>query len=431
MKNNQANKWLDFAWEDLRVIDDLIEEEAYGLACFHAQQAIEKTLKAYLVRKEGKVNKLHSLAELLNLCSNLDNSFKDFENYALTIDRYYIPVRYPDALPGSLPEGMPSKEDAEEALKMAEEIFEFVKNEINRNKIIKQNNGRSASYQENISNPALEFIDIERYFQKEVDQREVRYDRHNFEIYKYLKDLFTKEETQELTSLNEEYQTRIKKLPPAIIKREFERLTIDLSWKSSQIEGNTYSLLDTEALIKDYKEAEGHSKEEALMILNHKAALDYIWQKDNYFQKINLRKIEDIHSLAVKGLGIDRGLRKRMVGIVGTKYRPLDNIHQIKEAMEKTAKIINKTKDPFTKALIAVLMISYIQPFEDGNKRTARLLSNAILLAYDICPLSFRSINPAEFKKALILFYEQNNLRYFKEIFIDQFRFAVQNYFQV
>lgn len=133
MKDDQANKWLDFAWEDLRIIDDLIEEEAYGLACFHAQQAIEKTLKAYLMQKEGRIDKLHSLAELLDLCFKIDDSFKDFEDYALTIDRYYIPVRYPDALPGSLPEGMPNKEDAEEALKMAEEIFEFVKNKVNIN----------------------------------------------------------------------------------------------------------------------------------------------------------------------------------------------------------------------------------------------------------------------------------------------------------
>jgi Fic family protein len=74
-------------------------------------------------------------------------------------------------------------------------------------------------------------------------------------------------------------------------------------------------------------------------------------------------------------------------------------------------------------------MISYIQPFEDGNKRTARLIANAILLARDYPPLSFRSIDEAEYKKALILFYEQNNLRYFKELFTEQFTFVTENYF--
>jgi Fic family protein len=74
-------------------------------------------------------------------------------------------------------------------------------------------------------------------------------------------------------------------------------------------------------------------------------------------------------------------------------------------------------------------MISYLQPFEDGNKRTSRILSNAILLANNFCPLSYRSINEADYKKGIIIFYEQNNLRYFKELFVEQFKFAVDNYF--
>jgi Fic family protein len=74
-------------------------------------------------------------------------------------------------------------------------------------------------------------------------------------------------------------------------------------------------------------------------------------------------------------------------------------------------------------------MIAYIQPFEDGNKRTSRMVSNAILLAFGICPLSYRSIDEAEYKKAVILFYELNNISYFKQLFIEQFRFAVNNYF--
>jgi Fic family protein len=76
-------------------------------------------------------------------------------------------------------------------------------------------------------------------------------------------------------------------------------------------------------------------------------------------------------------------------------------------------------------------MIAYIQPFKDGNKRTSRLLGNAILMAHDICPLSYRSVDEAEYKKAVILFYEQNNISYFKKLFIEQFEFAVQNYFRV
>ena len=76
-----------------------------------------------------------------------------------------------------------------------------------------------------------------------------------------------------------------------------------------------------------------------------------------------------------------------------------------------------------------MLLIAYIQPFVDGNKRTARLLGNALLMANNACPLSFRSVDEAEYKKDLIVFYEQNSLRAFKELFIEQFKFAVENYF--
>ena len=84
---------------------------------------------------------------------------------------------------------------------------------------------------------------------------------------------------------------------------------------------------------------------------------------------------------------------------------------------------------PLEKALAAVLLISYIQPFEDGNKRTARTVGNALLLAADYCPLSYRSADEIEYKKGMILFYEQNDWSYFKTIFTDQFRQGIEKYF--
>ena len=131
----------------------------------------------------------------------------------------------------------------------------------------------------------------------------------------------------------------------------------------------------------------------------------------------------------VNELDVTTGIRNGMVGIVGTNYKPLDNSYQIKEALKNLIEIINKTGNPIEKALIAVLMIAYIQPFEDGNKRTSRILSNAILLANDYCPLSYRSVDEIEYKKAVILFYEQNNATYFKQLFLEQFKQAVNKYF--
>ena len=212
-------------------------------------------------------------------------------------------------------------------------------------------------------------------------------------------------------------------------RKEMERLGVDLSWKSSQIEGNTYNLLETERLLLEKEEAKGKTKEEAIMLLNHKEALDFILDNPDYLQYLSIRKIEDIHSILIKELGVERHIRSRRVGITGTNYRPLDNEYQIREAMEDTCQLINNKQSIFDKAFLALVLLSYIQPFADGNKRTARITSNAILIANGYCPLSFRSVDSIDYKKAMLVFYEQNNIYPFKKIFIEQFEFAVNTYF--
>ncbi|MEA3392914.1 MAG: Fic family protein, partial [Candidatus Marinimicrobia bacterium] len=134
-------------------------------------------------------------------------------------------------------------------------------------------------------------------------------------------------------------------------------------------------------------------------------------------------------SILVKDLGIEQNIRKRRVGISGTNYKPLDNEYQIKEALNDMCKLINNRDCVFEKALLALVLLSYIQAFGDGNKRTVRIISNAILISNAYCPLSFRTINAIEYKKAMLIFYEQNNLSAFKDIFINQFEFAVRTYF--
>lgn len=126
---------------------------------------------------------------------------------------------------------------------------------------------------------------------------------------------------------------------------------------------------------------------------------------------------------------MDNGVRHRRVGITGTNYRPLDNELQISEAMRDTCTLINNRSNVFEKALLALILLSYIQPFMDGNKRTARITSNALLIANGYCPLSFRTVDSMDYKKAMLIFYEQNNLHAFKQIFIEQYEFAVKEYF--
>lgn len=309
---------------------------------------------------------------------------------------------------------------------VARDIYKLLEN----NLILKNGQGRNVKYQEAAKNEFLKYVDIDEYFKNGPDERKIAFECFNFNVFKSLKDIFDEGELEELEKLNTDYQKRIKNLPPTILKKEFERLTIELSWKSSQIEGNTYSLLDTEILIKEHKEADGHKKEEATMILNHKKAMDYILDKKSDFKKLTIRKIENVHNLIVEGLGVSKGLRKKPVGVTGTKYRPLDNEFQVREALEESVGVINNLNNPLSKAFAAILLISYIQPFEDGNKRAARLLGDAALLAFNACPLSFRSVKESDYKKAMIIFYEQNNIRFFKELFIEQFHFAVENYFR-
>lgn len=97
--------------------------------------------------------------------------------------------------------------------------------------------------------------------------------------------------------------------------------------------------------------------------------------------------------------------------------------------MRDTCDLINSKDNIFEKALLSLVLLSYIQTFSDGNKRTARITSNAILIANGYCPLSFRSVDSIDYKKAMLVFYEQNNIYAFKQIFIDQFEFAVKEYF--
>lgn len=107
----------------------------------------------------------------------------------------------------------------------------------------------------------------------------------------------------------------------------------------------------------------------------------------------------------------------------------MENAYQIVEAVKVMCEVINSKTDVFEKSLLALVLLSYIQPFMDGNKRTARIVSNSILINSDYCPISFRTIDSIEYKKAMLIFYEQNNISSFKEIFINQFEFAVNTYF--
>ncbi len=288
--------------------------------------------------------------------------------------------------------------------------------------------GRSVKYRISELGRIFSHIDVKNYVSIEPDKR-FGLRNYNFKLLKNLPvDIFEEDEKKGLEASTENYNKRIKNLPLAIQKKELERLVIELSWKSSKIEGNTYTLLDTERLILDNKEATGRSREETQMILNHKEAFDYVRQYSSQFQTMTRKNLEELHSVLVKNLNVGRGLRTRPVGITGSVYRPLDNVYQITEAVDELIKQIKKNRNPYAKALIALLGISYIQPFEDGNKRTARLMANALLISNSLSPLSYRSVDEEEYRSSMLVFYELNSLIQIKKIFIEQYEFAAENY---
>lgn len=274
-------------------------------------------------------------------------------------------------------------------------------------------------------------LPVDDYFRQEVDQRRI-HERYNFSLIRDVLPkvrLFTAEEAAQLAIAQRTFTVNLAGLTENERRKEMERLGVDLSWKSSQIEGNTYTLLETERLLREKKTASGKSKEEAIMLLNHKDALDFILDAPDYMKEVSVHRIEDLHTILTKELSIDRNIRCRRVGITGTNYQPLDNEFQILEAMEDACRLVNSLTDVFAKALLTLVLLSYIQAFADGNKRTARITANALLIAHGYCPLSFRTVDSMDYKKAMLIFYEQNNISAFKRIFIDQFLFAVRTYF--
>ena len=310
-------------------------------------------------------------------------------------------------------------------------IKRYLQDLIQEELVIPTGKNKARRYSISLLYDVLRRIDIDDYFSKEIDDRVIQ-NRYNQNLIKeslHKVALFTHQEIEILNNQLQLFKSNTSKLTLAEYSSEMERLAIDLSWKSSQIEGNTYTLLETELLLKEKQTASGRTKDEATMLINHKEALDFILLQPNYINPLSVSRIEDIHNLLVKDLNISRNIRNGRVGISGTNYKPLDNSFQIREALEDMCQLINSKGNVFEKALLALVLISYIQPFSDGNKRTARIISNAILIDNQYCPISFRTVESIEYKKAILVFYEQSNINPFKRVFMNQFEFAVNTYF--
>ena len=214
-------------------------------------------------------------------------------------------------------------------------------------------------------------------------------------------------------------------------RRILERLLVDLSWASSRMEGNTYDILETERLIRLGEEASGKDRKEAVMILNHKEAIQHV--VDN-LAEISMRRsvIFDIHALLADGLLVDPAmvgrLRRLSVGISYSSYQPIDDPVTVEEEfgilIEKAAAIA----DPFEQSFFLLVHIPYLQAFADINKRTSRIASNIPLLNHDLAPMSFLTMDDTAYIDGLFGVYELNNVSLLREVYIDSYLASAESY---
>ncbi len=288
--------------------------------------------------------------------------------------------------------------------------------------------GRSVKYTLAKKGLLLRPFNVSEYLGKAPDDR-LKTPHFRFDILDapYV-ELFSQSELARLEAATKKFRANATKSDEATHRKELMRFIIEFSWKTSQIEGNTYDLISTERLLLYGEKSPSNTEFEAQMILNQKEALEFILENIELWEKPTLSSLETLHAFVGNKLGITKNLRKTVVGITGTNYRPLENEFQIRDALELLFKNIAAANNVYEKALMGVLGLSYVQPFVDGNKRTSRLFANAILLAGNCAPISYRSVDDKAYKETCLVFYEQNSVEPFKKLFIEQYVFAANNY---
>jgi Fic/DOC family len=249
----------------------------------------------------------------------------------------------------------------------------------------------------------------------------IGYDR-NF-LYRYRPNVSSYLTLPEKKRLGEISRTTIGSDQPAgtYAQRILGRLLIDLSWNSSRLEGNTYSLLDTQRLIEVGEEAEGKAAIETQMILNHKAAIEFLVQ---YAEEIgfNRHTILNLHALLAENLLPDPAaagsLRAIPVSIGQSVYHPLEVPQIIEECFDRVLTTAAAIDDPFEQGFFAMVHLPYLQPFEDVNKRVSRLAANIPLIKRNLAPLSFVDVPDGTYTRGTLGIYELNRIELLRDVFL-------------
>jgi len=204
-------------------------------------------------------------------------------------------------------------------------------------------------------------------------------------------------------------------------KEILQRLLIDLSWNSSRLEGNTYSLLDTQRLISQGELAGNRSAAEAQMILNHKDAIEFIVRSADE-TGFNRYTLTNLHALLSNNLLADPAASGRMrtfgVGITNSVYIPLSIPQQIEELFDLMLTKANEIENPFEQAFFIMVHLPYLQPFDDVNKRVSRLAANIPLNKNNLAPLAFVDVPNDLYIQGMLGVYELNRIDLLKDVFM-------------
>ena len=210
-----------------------------------------------------------------------------------------------------------------------------------------------------------------------------------------------------------------------------QRLLIDLSYNSSRLEGNTYSRLDTQKLVEEGITAQGKVHEETVMIMNHKEAILFLVENAQDIE-LNSLTIRNLHHLLSQDLLANPGacgnIRSIEVNIGQSTYKPLNNPHLLKELFELILLKARKIEDPFEQSFFLLVHLSYLQAFEDVNKRTSRLSCNIPFIKGNLCPLSFTDVSRDDYTAALLAMYEKNNVEPMLELYTRAYMRSCEQY---
>ena len=317
----------------------------------------------------------------------------------------------------------------------------------NDNKIIVDGSGRSRSYRVALKGNAPVVDRYPRYIPLSTDSRDildyvdqplearkpVGYDIGFLEAYQPNKTFYLAEPLRrQLYKMGDTQQTT---LPVGTYGRAIlSRLLIDLSWASSNLEGNTYSRLDTRELIEQGNAATGKAMIETQMILNHKAAIELLVENiDNVgFNRFTLLNLHSLLSENLLPNPSDEGrVRQHIVEIGKSVFRPLSVPSKIEEALTLLLKKASQISDAFEQSFFVMVHIPYLQPFADINKRTSRIAANLSLIRANLCPLTFLDVPEQAYSRAILGVYELGRFELMRDLFVWAYERSTQEYLAI